>query len=61
MTSPSMRYANKASSKAAARMRAAGEQAVQDSAAGDTIPAAADKQPATPVVTGARVHPRAPS
>ena len=35
-------------------MRAAGEQFVQDSAAGDITPTAADKQPATTIVAGAR-------
>ena len=40
-------------------MRAAGEQASQDSAAGALSPATADKQPATPENAGARGHPRA--
>ena len=42
-------------------MRAAGERATQDSAAGISSPAAADKQPATPNVAGAYGHPRAAS
>ena len=56
-----MRCANKDASEASARMRAAGEQAVQVSAAGDFTPAAADKQPATPIFAGSRGHPRAAS
>ena len=56
-----MRCTNKAAADAAARMRAAGEQASPCSAAGDSSPAAADKQPATPNVAGARGHPRAAS
>ena len=60
MTSSSIRCANKAVSEADARIRAAGEQAAQDSAAGISSPAA-DKQPATPIVAGARGHPRAAS
>ena len=59
MTSPSMRCANKAATEVAARMRAAGEQAIQDSSAGVKSPAAANKQPATPIVAGARGSPRA--
>ena len=50
---------SKAATGAAARMRAAGEQAAQDSAAAVKSHAAASKQPATPVVAGARGHPRA--
>ena len=42
-------------------MRASGEQLSQDSAAGTMSPAAVDKQPGTPKVTGARGHPRAAS
>ena len=42
-------------------MRATGEQASQNSAAGTRSPAADDKRPATPKVAGARSHPRAPS
>ena len=56
-----MRCANKAATDASARMRAAGEKASQDSAAGDRSPAAADKQPKTPKVAGARSHPSADS
>ena len=52
---------SKAATEAAARMRAAGEQDTQDSAASDYSPAAADEQPATPIVAGARGHPRAAS
>ena len=37
-------------------MRTAGEQATQDSAA-EVASTAADKQPATPIVAGARGHP----
>ena len=59
MTKLSMRCASKAATEAAARMRAAGEQATRDSAAGVSSPAAADNKPATPNVLGARVHPRA--
>ena len=54
-----MRCASKAFSEASARMRAAGEQANQDSAEGVSSPAAADKHPATPNVAGARGYPRA--
>ena len=56
-----MRCANNADTDAAARMHVAGEEASQDSAAGDRSLAAADKQPATPEVAGARRHPRAAS
>ena len=56
-----MRCVNKAESGAAARKLEAGEQAVQISAAGDNMPAAAYKQPATPIVAGARGHPRTAS
>ena len=56
-----MRCANKAADKAAARMRAAAEQSSPCSAAGDSSPAAADKQPATTNVAGARGHSRAAS
>ena len=55
-----MHCANKAAADAAAQMRAAGDQAYPCSAAGDSSPAA-DKQPATPNVAGARGHPRAAS
>ena len=41
------------------RMRAVGEQAIQDLAAGDSSPATANEQPATPIVAGARGYPRA--
>ena len=54
-----MSCANKAASEAAARMRVAGEQATQDSVAGGSSPAAANEQPATSNVTGARGHRRA--
>ena len=53
-----MRCASKAASEAAARMRAAGEQAFQNSAAGVSSPAAANEQPATFNIVGARGHPR---
>ena len=56
-----MRRANKSETDAAERMRAAGEQASQDSAAGAPSPAAADEQHATPYVAVARGHPRAVS
>ena len=52
---------SKAASEAAARMRAAGDQDLQDSAACGYSLAAANKQPATPVVAGARLYPRAAS
>ena len=52
---------SKAASEAAARMRAAGDQDLQDSAACGYSLAAANKQPATPVVAGARGYPRAAS
>ena len=52
---------SKAATEAASRMRAAGYQDTQDSAACDYTPAAADKQPATPIVSGARGYPRAAS
>ena len=52
---------SKAATEAAARMRTAGEQDTQDSAAGDYSPAAADGQPAAPIIAGARGHPRAAS
>ena len=43
-------------------MRAAGEQAVQDSAERFKSPAATNEQPAAPIVSGERGHPRsAPS
>ena len=53
----------KAATEAAARMRAAGEQDTQDPSAGDYSPAADDddEPPATPIVAGARGHPRAAS
>ena len=54
-----MRCASKAASEAAARMRTAGEQATQDSAAAVSSPAAANEQPATSNVVGALCHPRA--
>ena len=56
-----MRCTNKAATKASARMRAVGEQVNQNSAAGVSSPAAADKQSAIPNVAGARGHPRAAS
>ena len=56
-----MRCANKAAADAAEWMRAAGEQASPCSAAGDSSPAAVDKQPAIPNVAGARGHPEAAS
>ena len=52
---------SKATTEAAARMCAAGEQDAQDSVAGGYPPATADNQPATPMVAGARGHPRAAS
>ena len=52
---------SKAATEAAARMRAAGDQDTQGSAAGDYAPAAADEQPAIPRVAGARGYPRAAS
>ena len=51
-----MRCANKAEADAAARVRAAVEQASQASTACARSPAAADKQPATLEVVGARGH-----
>ena len=56
-----MRCADKAALKAAARVRAAGGETHQDPAAGASSPAAANKQPATPDVAGARGCPRAAS
>ena len=56
-----MHCANKAAADAAARIRVAGEQASPCSAAGNSSPAAADKQPTTTNVAGARGHPRADS
>ena len=56
-----MRCANKAEADAAARVRAAGEQASQYSVAGGYLTAAAENQPATPIFAGARGHPRASS
>ena len=62
LNSTSKHMTSKAATEAAARMRAAGEQDAHDSAAGGYPPAVADKKPATPVVKGARGHPReAPS
>ena len=61
MTISSMRCANKVATEAAARMRAAEEQATQDSVAGVSSPAATDKQTATLNVTGGRGHPRSAS
>ena len=52
---------SKAATEAAARMSTAEDQDTQDSAAGDYSPAAADEQPATPIVAGARGYPRAAS
>ena len=54
------KHMRKAATEAAARMRAVGEQDTQDSKAGDYSPAD-DEQPATPIVAGARGHPRAAS
>ena len=56
-----MRCANMDAANAAAQVRAAGEQASQDTAACDALPADDDEQPATPDVAGARGHPRAVS
>ena len=53
-----MRCASKAVFKAVKRMRTAGDQAHEDSAAGVTSPDTDDKQPATPNVAGARGPPR---
>ena len=53
-----MRCASKTISEAAARMRAAGEQAIEESVAGVTSNPAADKQHATLNVPGARGHTR---
>nr|BAP69048.1 RxLR effector candidate protein [Hyaloperonospora arabidopsidis Emoy2] len=61
MRSSSMRCARKAASEASARLRAAGEQATQDSGAGVSSPAAANEQPETSNVAGARGHLRAVS
>ena len=61
MTKQSMRCANKAASEVASRMRAAGEQLVQDLAAGVNEPAAANKHPATPIAAGERCQQRAAS
>ena len=52
---------SKAATEAAARMRAAGDQDTQDSAAVNYSPVAADEQPAIPIVVGARGYPRAAS
>ena len=52
---------SKTATEAAARMRAAGDHDTQGSAAGNYSPAAADEQPATPIVAGARGHQRAAS
>ena len=49
----------KAATEAAARMRAAGEQDTQVSAAGGYSPAADDELPATSIVARARGYPRA--
>ena len=51
---------SKASTEAAARMHAAGDQDTQGSA-GDYSPAADIEQPATPIVAGALGYPRAAS
>ena len=56
-----MRCANKAATDAAERMRADGEQSSQDSVAGARSSAAANKQPTTPKVAGARGNPRTAS
>ena len=56
-----MRCANKAFPEAAARMRTAGVQVNQDSKAGVSSPAGADKQPATPNVSDASGHAHADS
>uniref|UniRef100_M4BXA6 RxLR effector candidate protein n=1 Tax=Hyaloperonospora arabidopsidis (strain Emoy2) TaxID=559515 RepID=M4BXA6_HYAAE len=61
MTSLPMRCASKAASEAAARMRAAGNQATQASAPGVSSLVAADKKPATPNIAGARGNPRTAS
>ena len=61
MTSSSMHCANKAATVAAARMCTAVEKSTQDSAAGVSSPAAADKHPATPNGTGSSGHSRAAS
>ena len=56
-----MHCANKAAADAAAQMRTASDQASPFSAAGDSSPAAANNQPATLNVAGARNSPRAAS
>ena len=56
-----MRCANKAATESAGRMRAAGEQVNEYSAAVVSSPVAVDNQPATINVAGARGHPRAAS
>ena len=61
LNSTSKHMTSKAATEAATRMRAAGDHNPQDSAAGDYSTAAANKQPATPIVAGARGHPRAAS
>ena len=54
-----MRCTSKATSEAAAQMRAAGNQATQASASDVSSPAAVDKQPTLPNVAGVRGHPSA--
>ena len=61
LISTSQRMTSKAATEAAAQMRADGEQDVQDSAPGGYPHAADEKQRATPIVTGARGHPRTAS
>ena len=54
-----LHHTTKAATEEAGRIRADGEQAVQDIAAGAKSPAAANKQPATSIVAEAHGHPRA--
>ena len=61
MTISSMRCANKATSEAAERMRASGEQVNEYSASSVTSPNSADKQPAIPNVAVIRGHSRSSS
>ena len=61
LISTSKHITSKAATEASVRMRAAREQDIKDSVAGGYSPAAADEQPATPIVAGARGHPRAAS
>ena len=56
-----MRCANKVTTEAATRMRSAGEQAIQDSVAGVSLHAAANKQPSILHVAAARGNPPAAS